>query len=97
MVGVLVIRVVTWWKLEGPFWRRRWVDARELPEWILLPVGPTPWPATDDGVIPAEGLDEELRDWSTGVFALRGRLLGLDWLDHEEADALHREHGWADG
>lgn len=98
VVGVLVIRVVTWWMLEGPFWRRRWVDPRELPEWVLVPVGPPEaGPGPEDGVIPVDALDEELRDWSAGVFQLRGQVLRLDWCDQDEADALHRMYGWTDG
>lgn len=97
VVGILVIRVTTSWWQAGPFWRRRWVDARELPEWVLMRVGPTEdVPDFDDGIMPTEGLEEELRDWSVGVFELRGRYFRLDWLGKDEADALHREHGWTD-
>ncbi len=54
VVGVLVIRVTTWWWQAGPFWRRRWVDARELPEWALMRVGPTEAVPDFDGIASAD-------------------------------------------
>lgn len=97
-IGVLVIRVTTWWWREGPFWRRRWVNPQELPEWALSRVGPTQQlPDFDDGIVSAEELDGELADWAAGIFRLGGQQFGLDWLDEEEADAAHREHGWMSG
>ncbi|WP_282693173.1 hypothetical protein [Streptomyces sp. CC208A] len=94
-IGVLVTRVVTWWWREGPSWRRRWGNPRELPEWALSLVGPAQQlPDFDEGIVSAQELDEELADWAAGIFRLRGRRYGLAWLDEEEADAAHREHGW---
>ncbi|WP_371614268.1 hypothetical protein [Streptomyces sp. NBC_00454] len=94
-IGVLVIRVTTWWTREGPFWRRRWVNPRELPEWALSGVGPAQQvPDFDDGIIFDEDLDEELADWAAGIFRLRGQQFGLAWLGEEEVDAAHRDHGW---
>ncbi|MBH5333276.1 hypothetical protein IHE55_00040 [Streptomyces pactum] len=94
-IGVLVIRVTTWWWKEGPFWRRRWGNPRELPEWALSRVGTAPQlPDFDDGVISADELDEELADWAAGNFRLRGQQLGLAWLGEKEVDAAHKEHGW---
>ncbi|MEE1753139.1 hypothetical protein [Streptomyces sp. SP18CS02] len=95
LVGLLLIRVTTVWWRTGPFWRRRWVDAQELPEWALSPVGPGQGTAgPDDGLISAEELDEELADWSMGVFRLGDRRYVLDWLGREETDVLHSEFGW---
>ncbi|MFD9725052.1 hypothetical protein [Streptomyces sp. NPDC059072] len=94
-IGVLVIRVVTWRRREGPFWRRRWGSPRDLPEWALFHVGPAQQLAeVDDGIISSEILDEELADWAAGIFRLRGRRFSLTWLGDEEADAAHREYGW---
>ncbi|MCZ0983385.1 hypothetical protein O1L60_41875 [Streptomyces diastatochromogenes] len=94
-IGRLVIRVTTWWQREGPFWRRRWVNPRELPEWALSRVGPTlRLPDFDDGVVSAEELDEQLAEWDAGTFRLGGGLFVLDWLGDEETAAAHREHGW---
>ncbi|MFF3624895.1 hypothetical protein [Streptomyces sp. NPDC002467] len=97
-IGLLVIRVTTWWWREGPFWRRRWVNPKELPEWALAHVGPAQQLAEfDDGIVLTEDLDEELADWAAGTFRLRGRQFRLDWLGEEEAHAAHREHGWTSG
>ncbi|MEV7282408.1 hypothetical protein [Streptomyces sp. NPDC093111] len=94
-IGVLVIRVTTWWWREGPFWRRRWGNPQELPEWALSCVAPTQQlPDFDDGIISADALDEELTDWSEGIFRLRGQQFSLAWLGEEEAGAAHKEHGW---
>ncbi|MGW1514091.1 hypothetical protein [Streptomyces sp. NPDC002394] len=94
-IGVLVIRVVAWRWREGPFWRRRWGNPRELPEWALSLAGPPQrLPDSDDGIISAKELDEELADWAAGIFRLRGQQFDLAWLGEEEADAAHREHGW---
>jgi len=34
-VGYLWSRVVVWWTVAGPFWRRRHIDPREQMEWFL--------------------------------------------------------------
>ncbi|WP_190155857.1 hypothetical protein [Streptomyces litmocidini] len=94
-IGVLVIRVTTWWWREGPFRRRRWGNPQELPEWALSCTDPAQQlPDLDDGIISAGELDEELADWSAGIFRLRGRQFGLVWLGEEEAGAAQEEHGW---
>ncbi|MET9934907.1 MULTISPECIES: hypothetical protein [unclassified Streptomyces] len=94
-IGLLVIRVTTRWWREGPFWRRRWGNPQELPEWALSRVGPAQQlPDFEDGVISADELDEELADWAAGIFRLRGQQFSLAWLGEEEADAACREHGW---
>ncbi|MEU8545340.1 hypothetical protein AB0C52_35970 [Streptomyces sp. NPDC048717] len=94
-IGVLVIRVTTWRWRDGPFWRRRRGNPQELPEWALSRVAPGGrLPDVEGGIIAAGGLDEELADWSAGIFRLRGRRFSLAWLGEEEADAAHDEHGW---
>ena len=38
-------------------------------------------------------LDEELFDWSRGIFRYRGQQLSLRWLNDEQPAALRREIG----
>ncbi|MFF0559452.1 hypothetical protein [Streptomyces sp. NPDC004266] len=95
-IGVLVIRVTTWWWGEGPFWRRRWSNPQELPEWASSCVDPLQQlPDFDDGIISADQLDEELANWSEGILRLLGRQFSVAWLGEEEVDTAHKEHGWA--
>jgi hypothetical protein len=64
----------------------------------LCPVGATQQlPVFEDGVVGADELDEELEDWSSGSFRLRGRRFTLEWLGEDETEAVHREHGWMSG
>jgi hypothetical protein len=84
--GFLATFVQTWWTAEGPWWRRRWTNPRQLPHWI--------WAdgvkLRDDGVVGQEDLDREFVDWDRGRFAYQGRYLRLEWLTGPEADAVRR-------
>lgn len=54
-------------------------------------------PEFEDGIVGADELDEELRDWASGCFRLRDRRFTLEWLGEDETDAVHGEHGWTSG
>jgi hypothetical protein len=96
-VGCLAIRVTGWWERSGPFWRRRWENGRELPWWGLLRTAPA-HPALpgefEDGIVPDDMLEDELRDWAADVFTVRGTRFRLRWLAADEAGAVHRDIGW---
>ncbi|QNP68527.1 hypothetical protein IAG44_02910 [Streptomyces roseirectus] len=94
--GLLVTRVVTWWEIAGPPWRRRAENVREVAEWMVWRIGSTGIPP-EDGLVGHEDVDEELADWSAGVFRLYDDVYALEWLPPEEAEAAHREHGWDAG
>ncbi|MFB9323656.1 hypothetical protein [Cryptosporangium minutisporangium] len=85
--GYLATWVQTWWTPQGPWWRRRWTDPRELVVWMWVADGAL----VDDGVIGRERLDEELANWSRNRFAYRGRYLRLKWLSGAEAAVVRRE------
>ncbi|MFH9085548.1 hypothetical protein [Streptomyces sp. NPDC017673] len=97
-VGVLMTTVTTWWWREDPVRRRRWVNPRELPRWAVFRVGAAQRvPEFEDGIVGADELDEELRDWASRCFRLRDRRFTLEWLGEDATDAVHGEHGWTSG
>jgi hypothetical protein len=86
--GYLGTFVQTWWTRQGPWWRRRWTNPRELPHWLWV----TDAGLVDDGVVLEEHLDQELADWNASRFAYQGRYLRLHWLNDPEASAVRREY-----
>lgn len=98
--GYVMMTVQQWATSEGPFWRRRLVDARDLPEMHLAIRDPgtgvqrehefTPWYAHD--VAEAFALHEEC------VIDQRlereGRTSGLRWLDADASAQLRSDLFW---
>jgi hypothetical protein len=77
-VGVLYLRVGTWWQqVGGHLWWRRWSEPREQVEGYLAFTGGE----FDDFVEDLPTLGDELADWRMGRFLYRGELLHVTWLD----------------
>jgi hypothetical protein len=87
----LLTRVDVWWRIQGPWWRRRHVDPQERVAWLLnFQAGfelahPDGW---DDGI------DADVPDLDQDLFSYRGRVLRIVWLDGAEAAQQLSLNGW---
>jgi hypothetical protein len=92
LIGHLVTRVQTWWTVEGPFWRRRYVEPTEVIDWLLSYSDP------DDGFlddsISETALAEELQDWDAGRWIVNDQAVRLEWLHGPEAEEARRRNSW---
>jgi len=74
---------------SGCLWWRVWSTPREFIVLHMLMEDGT----YDDAWLWGTPLDEELLDWSQGIFRHQGRALPLRWLDAEQSATLQRESG----
>ena len=70
---------------SGHLWWRRWGPSRDLP-WLYMMVDG----AFDDTVLPADAIQDEVRDWQAGRFRYRGEILIARWVPADEAAHLRR-------
>jgi hypothetical protein len=74
---------------SGCLWRRVWSTPREFIVLRMLMEDGT----YDDAWLCGTELDEELAEWSRGIFRYRDQQLSLRWLNDEQSAALRREIG----
>ncbi len=92
LVGYLATRVRTWWTEEGRWWRRRYVNPVERPEFLLSLLGSGDPSRYVDGV--AGDVGSVINEWDCGRFRFGGRTLAQRWLAGAEADAAWDDYGW---
>ncbi|MEV4159805.1 hypothetical protein [Nonomuraea dietziae] len=90
LAGYAHLEIEAWWQVEGPFWRPRWTNGRELPHWhVALRDEEGKWIYSD---VVEDDVDEALRelaasqlDWDTGTYT-------LEWLGGVDAETVAREY-----
>src|SRR6266568_4155529 len=85
LVGYLATRVQIWWTAEGRWWRRRYVNPVERPEFLLSVLGSGEPSRYVDGV--AGDVGSVIEEWGCGTFRYGGWTLTLRWLAGAEEDA----------
>ena len=97
LTGHLATKVLTWATATGPWWRRRLVDAREVPEWLLTfdpGWGSRHWPGTDFQDGSAEDLPGSVAEWDAGRWSYNRWELRVVWLSGDEAATAWHRYGW---